>query len=245
MAAGTNSIEWDFLTLLTLWNFYGLPILLAVVAIAVKFRSPSRAAGTVGFDALRTILLIGLIHYAQALRALVQLVQELLTMRAMGIPESFFNLVTCVFAVVVNPLLGRGLRRRRPRARRWAMAWYVFLSSFAIFVVFWRRRYHVAVDPTRWPDYLVSNGLPWFLLGVMHLPRIKRVFAAGRSEPLGDAGEAAGSTALPGVETTASSPPPAHWGVVSLASLLLLVIVASTLVVDVADWVSRLFLESE
>jgi hypothetical protein len=238
MAGGAEPIEWDFLTRLTVWNFYALPALLVVIAIAVKIRGRSRGAETIHPDRLRTVLLIGLIHYALGLRALVQLLQELLTLRAMGIPESFFNLVTCVFASVVNPLLGRGLRRRRPRARRFALVWYTLLSAFAIFVVFWRRRYHVAIDPVRWPDYVVSNGLPLFLLGVMLLPQTKRVFRAHAAAATDAAAEPAPAPAL-------SPAQPAAWGIISLVSLLLLVIVTSTLVADVADWISRVFFEGE
>jgi len=189
MAGGAELFEWDFIKLVTLWNLYGLPALLVVVAIGVLIRRGFRSSTAVILDGLRTVSLVGLIHYGLALRALVQLAQELLTLRAMGIPESFFNLISSIVAVLLNPYLGRGLRRRRPRARRLALVWYAFLSLIAVAVVFWRRRYHLAFDPARWPDYLVGHGLPFFLLAVMLLPRIKRVFAREAPAPRSVAGE--------------------------------------------------------
>ncbi|MFI5459145.1 MAG: hypothetical protein ACHRXM_27265 [Isosphaerales bacterium] len=245
MAAGALSIEWDFLTLVTLWNVYGLPVSLVVVAIVVLIGRRSRSATAVWLDGLRTVRLIGLIHYALALRAVVQLVQELLTMRVMGVAESFANLICWAVAVLVNPFLGLGLWRRRPRARRWAMAWYAFLSLIAIAVTLWRWRYHAVFDPARWPDDLVGNGLPLFLLGVMLLPRIKRVFAAKASPPRDVDGELSGGGPASALTPSVSTPAPAAWTIVSLLCLLLLLIVISTLVVDLADWARRLVVESE
>jgi len=243
MAAGAEAIEWDFLTLVTLWNLYGLPVLLVIVAIAVVIRRRSRCSTTAGLDGLRTVHLISLIHYAQALRSLVQLLQELLKLRAMGIPESFATFVICVLAVLINPLLGFGLWQRRPRARRCAIAWYAFLSVIAIAVTLWRCRYHAAIDPARWPDDLVGSGLPLFLLVVMLLPRIKRVFAAKASSPRELDSESSDRELAPALAPTFSTARPPRWTIVSLLCLLLLIIVISTLVVDVADWADRLVFE--
>jgi len=245
MPTGDDSIEWSFLTLVTLWNLYGLPLLLAVVAGAVVIRRRSTSRAAAGLDGLRTVRLIGLIHYALALRSLCQLTQELLTLRAMGIPESFANLITCALAVLVNPLLGLGLRHRPPRARRWAISWYAFLSLFAIGATLWLWRYHVEVDPARWPDHLVGYGLPLLLLGVMLLPRIKRVFAADAASRPEVGSEPGDRERVPALTPTLSAPTRARWTIVSLLCLLLLMIVISTLVVDVADWASRLVIESE
>jgi len=245
MAAGALSIEWDFLTLVMLWNIYGLPVLLVVVAIVVLIRRRSRSSTVVWLDGLRAVRLIGLIHYGLALRSLVQLIQELMTLRVMGVAESFANLICWALAVLVNPFLGLGLRRRRPRCRRWAMAWYAFLSLIAIVVTVWRWRYHAAFDPARWPDDLIGNGLPLFLLGVMLLPRIKRVFAAEVSSPREVDSEPSGREPAPALTKTLSTPAPAGWTIVSLLCLLLLIIVISTLVVDVVDWARRLVFEPE
>jgi hypothetical protein len=246
MAEGGDAIEWDFVTLVTLWNFYGLPVLLVAFAIADLFRrSRSRDAMSVRFDGLRSVSLIGLIHYALGVRALVHLAQELLTLRAMGIPESFFNLVTWSFSSVVNPLLGLGLGRRRPGARRWAIAWYVLLSAFGIFVVFWRRRYHVAVDPGRWPEYLIANALPLFLLGAMFVPRVKRVFDRVKPPKYQPITEETDGELPPGRALNSSSSDRSDWGILSLLCLLLQVIVLSTVIVDVADWGSRVLFEQE
>jgi hypothetical protein len=245
MPASDNSIGRDFLTLVTLWNLYGLPLVLAVVAIGVMIRRRLTSSAAAGLDGLRTVRLIGLIHYALALRSLVQLMQELLTLRAMGIPESIATLTTCALSVLVNPLLGLALRHRPPRARRWAISWYAFLSLIAVRVTFWLWRYHVEVDPARWPDHLVGYGLPLFLLGVMLLPRIKRVFAP-ESAPRREMGSEPGDRErVPAPAQTWSTSTPARWTIVSLLCLSLLIVAGSTLVVDVADWASRLVFESE
>jgi hypothetical protein len=127
------------------------------------------------------------------------------------------------------------------------MAWYAILSALAIYVVLWRRRYHVAVDPGRWPDYLVSNGMPLFLLGVMLLPRIKNVFTAAARGPTEIARES-GARELapaPALAATPAASERASSRIVSLLCLLLLIVVASTLVVDLADWGSRLLFDAE
>jgi len=245
MAAGADAIEWDFLTLVTLWNLYGLPVLLMVVTIAVVIRRRSQSPAAAGLDGLRTVHVICFIHGGLALRSLVQLTQELLALRAMGIPESLATLIICVLAVLINPLLGVGLWHRRPRARRWAIAWYAFLSAIAIYVTLWRWRYHAEVDPARWPDDLAGSGLPLFLLVVMLLPRIQRVFTAKASSPQEVESEPSGRERAPALTPTRSADTPARWTIVSLLSLLLLIIVISTLVVDAADWASRLFVEPE
>ena len=51
MPDADDAIEWDILTLVDWWNLYGLPVLLAVVAISVLVRSsvivPRRRPGMV------------------------------------------------------------------------------------------------------------------------------------------------------------------------------------------------------
>ena len=101
-----DAIEWDFITLVAWWNLYGLPVLLVVVAIAVLIRSRSRPATTPRQDSSRIVRRIGLIHCALAIQALIFLVQELLTMRTMGIPESFISPIAGLIDTVVNPVLG-------------------------------------------------------------------------------------------------------------------------------------------
>ena len=88
-------------------------------------------------DRSRSIRRIGLIHCALALHALISLVQELLTIRTMGIPESHVSLVGSSISTLVNPVLAFGLLRRRQAARRLAIGWYVILSLIAVLVVAW------------------------------------------------------------------------------------------------------------
>jgi hypothetical protein len=235
-----DSFEWDFLTLAAWWNLYGLPVLLtasAVVTVVLARRNPL-VAPTGGLGRLQTVRRIGLIHYGLALRALIQLVQELLALRVMGIPQSFpvVGLIAPA-AVLVNALLGLALRRRRPRGWLWAFAWYALLSLIAISVTVWMWRYNAAVDAADWPDHLVSKGMPLYLLVVMLLPRTRCVFAA-QSPAQEKSTEPRDPERGP-----ASAPTPAGPPVVSLLTLMFLIIVTSTLVVDVADWVIRLATE--
>ena len=57
MPDADDAIEWDFFTLVDWWNLYGLPALLAVVAIAVVVRSRSRPMATRSEDGSRTVRL--------------------------------------------------------------------------------------------------------------------------------------------------------------------------------------------
>jgi len=228
-----DSTPYDFLTMVAWWNLYGLPVLLVAVAVAVVVvlaRRHARSAKVAGLvDGTLTVRRIGLIHYGLALRALIFLVQELLTMRTMGIPESPVILIPSAIGVVINPLLGLGLRRRPPRARtrQWAIAWYTLLSLLAIYPTYWLWRYNPAVDPARWPDNLVWLGLPVFLWVVMLLPRTGRAFTA-----------TAEST-----NPSDREPAPPGWPWVSLPTLLFLIVLSSTVAVEAVDWAYRMATE--
>jgi hypothetical protein len=227
----------DFLTLVAWWNLYGLPALLVVVTVVVVVlgRRHARSAKVARpvVDGTLAVRRIGLIHYGLALRALILLVQELLTMRTMGIPESFVVLITSTIQAVVNPLLGLGLRGRPPRTRtrRWAIAWYTLSSLFAFIQTYWLGRYSPGVDPARWPDDLLWLGLPVFLLVVMLLPRTGRAFAA-KAKPRTNLSE------------PEPAPAPQGWPWLSLLALLFLVVLSSTVAVEAVDWVCRMAIES-
>ena len=239
MPAMEDAIEWDFVTVVECWNLYGLPVLLALVAIAVLVRRRSRPEPSGLSDSQRIVRRIGLIHCVLAAQALIVLVQALLTMRTMGIPESFVSPIAGLLETLVNPVLAIGLLRRRSLTRRLAIVWYAIRSLLGILIIAWRWYYQVPIDLATWPELLVSRIMPLFLFVVMLLPRIKRVFVKG---------------AKPGPLTAQTSdtelaPPlaesPIGWPVVSLATLLLLIVAGSNLVVDTADWGYRLAFESE
>ena len=103
-----DAIEWDFVRLVECWSLYGLPVLLMLVAIAVLVQSRSRPAPTTGQDSSRIVRRFGLIQCALALQALIFLVQAMLTMRSMGIPESFVSPIAGLIDTVVNPVLAIG-----------------------------------------------------------------------------------------------------------------------------------------
>jgi hypothetical protein len=219
-----------------------LPLLLVAVAVVLGLRSRTSPAGAA--DGLRTVKVVGLIHYGLTLRGVVQLAQELLTMRAMGVPESFVNLVACSAALIVNPLLGFAFRRRHPRGRWFAIAWYALLSTIGIGITYWLVRYRVAVDPARWPDDLVGKGMPLFLLFVMFLPRIKRAFKADAGLPKAQDPKSVMEKVEP-VDTAPSLSKPRRGTIIDTVCVSLLIVVISTLVVDVADWTRQLLLESD
>ena len=143
------------------------------------------------------VRIVALIHLSLGLHGAIRLVQELLTMRVMGVTESFANFVVELISVIVNPLLAIGFWRARPMARYWAIAWYVFLSAIAVFVAHWYWRYHVPVEPRSWPNHLAGKVMPLFLLVVMFLPRVKRVFARRKSPALCIVGRARHGRATP------------------------------------------------
>jgi hypothetical protein len=227
-----DSTPFDFLTIVAWWNLYGLPMLLAVAAVVVLARRRARPARVDGLvtDGALAVSRIGLIHYGLALRAGIFLAQELLSMRTMGIPASPVILVPAAVGVIINPLLGLGLRRRPPRrrTRRCAAAWYTFLSVLAIYSTYWLWRFNPDIDPARWPDNLVWLGLPVFLWVAILLPRTGRAFA---------------STASPH-PSDRQPPPPPGWPWVSLPTLLFLIVLSSTVAVDAIDWFHRMATES-
>ena len=140
-----------------------------------------------------------------------------MTLRTQGIPQSFpvTGLVAPAVAVLMNLTVGHGLWHLRPWGRRVAIGWDGLVAILSALIAGWQWKYHAAVRLDQWPDYLVSDGLPWFLLAVMLMPRTRAVFAIppetvsparGRSSPL-------------------------TW----IAALLLLVVI-STILVDAAGW---------
>ena len=238
MANDGGAAEWDFVTLVAWWNLYGLPVVLVVAASAVALRRRSGPPRSLWQDRSRSIRRIGLIHAALALHSLISLVQELLTLRTMGIPGSHIGLVGSTISTLVNPALAWGLLRWNQAARRFAIGWYVILSVIAAVVVAWMYRYGVDVDPATWPVQLVSKIMPFFLLFVMLLPHTKRLFAKdARSKLLDQPGD--GEVAL------SLTHEPAGWPVVSLLTVFFLIIVCSNLVVDLADWGYRAVFESD
>jgi hypothetical protein len=230
-----EATEWDVVTLVAWWNLYALPVVLVVAAIAILVRRRASARPNFSEDLARSIRRIGLIHCVLALHSLIALVQEVLTIRIMGIPGSHVGLIGSTISTLVNPALALGLLGWRQTARRFAIGWYVFLSVIAVVVVHWMYRYGVDVDPATWPVQLTSKVMPFFLLLVMLLPRTKRLFA--QSKQLSQPADGEGSLPL--------ALAPAGWPVVSVLTVLFLVVVCSNLAVDMADWVHRLTFEAD
>ncbi len=236
--------SWDFLTLIAWWNLYGLPALLVIVALVVLFRTRKRpVAGSQQesledrrarvarwrFKAIRTIALI---HLGLAVRSGIGLVQELLTLRVQGIPQSFpvTGIVIPAAAVMANLAIGHGLWRLRTWGRWTAIVWDALVAMITALVTLWQWKFRATVRPDQWPDYLVADLLPWFLLIVMLLPGTGMLFGPRRDVL------SASKRVLP--EGSQRRP---SW--LWLAAVLLLMIVCSTLLVDATDWLVRLLTE--
>jgi hypothetical protein len=233
MPDGQEPVEWDFLTLITGWNLYALPALLLVTGIVIlvknrRLRATDRAA--IGLDGRRVVRMIALVHLGLGLHGAIRLAQEILTMRVMGVTESFANFVVETISVIVNPLLAAGLWRRRPAARYSAIAWYLFLSVIGVLVIHWYWRYQVPVELRSWPNHLTGKVMPLFLLVLMFLPRVKQVFARQKTP----------TAPSNGCDTNGPAPElGARWSVVSLVAWSFLIMVASNLMIDTADWIER------
>jgi hypothetical protein len=234
-----DAIGWDFLTVIDGWILFGLPILLVVAAAAALRYGRSHAETGASSDSLRTVRRIGLIHCALAAQALIFLVQELLTMRTMGIPESHISLVIGSITTVMNTVLAFGLLGLSPIARRLALFWYALLSLISLLAMAWLYYYRVGIDPMKWPEQVASKILPLYLLVVMFLPRVKRLFTnrARVATPTGEPSNPNGDGAL--AEASVGR------RLISLAALLFLIVVCSNLVVDAAYWGYRLAFVSE
>jgi hypothetical protein len=233
MPEGQEPAEWDFLTYVTGWNLYALPALLLVTGVFIFLKNRRRRGAdpaAIDDDGRRLVRIIALIHLGLAFHGAIRLVQELLTLRVMGVTESFANFIVESLAVIVNPLLAIGFWLARPMARFSAIAWYLFLSAIAVIVTRWYWYYHVPVEPRTWPNHLSGKLMPLFLLVVLFLPRVKQVFARKKK------------AVPPPNEIDATEAAPAligRWSVVSLVALLFLIVVVSNLAVDSADWIER------
>jgi hypothetical protein len=194
-------------------------------------RPPPDPAG-IDLDGRRLVRIIAFVHFTVGVHAAMRLVQELLTMRVMGISESFVNLIEESVSSVVNLLLALGLWFTRPAARWLAIAWYLLLSIFAFYAAYWWWHFHVVVDSSSWPEHASGKLMPLFLLVFMFLPRVKRAFTSSKHRPA-RALEAEPSPSEP-VPT-----PAARWSIASLITLLFLIVVVSNLAVDTAVWISR------
>jgi hypothetical protein len=242
MPPAAKPSPWDFLTLVAWWNLAGLPALLCLVTLTLVIRQRLRAAAPqlVGLAAKiapprsaltpRTVAvrIIALIHSALGLRAGVWLAQEVLSMRAQGIPQSgpLRGIILPIILIIVNLTIGYGLWRLWRWARLGAIAWDALVVIVTTVIMLWQWRFHAPVRLDQWPDYVVADALPWFLLVVMLLPGTRDLFTGTKPRPARSGPAAAG--------WRASWPSP-----VFLSALLLLLVAVSTLVVDLIEWVER------
>ncbi len=206
----------DFLTLAWWWNLVGLPSLIGIAMAIALWR---RRSGSKIDEIALAIRRLGLVHVILALRAGVALIQELLTLRVMGIPQSFpgTGIIWPFVTLIVALALGRGLWRRSRSARRWAIGWQTIQAAIVVPVCYFLWRYQAPLELADWPDHLVSKGYPFLIIGLLLDPRIARGFKSD-SEP----------------EPSSSRP------MLARAALGLLIVAGSTLAVDLGDWLARL-----
>jgi hypothetical protein len=172
-----------------------------------------------------TVRIIALIHTSLGLRAGVRLANELLSMRAQGIPQSgpLRGVVLPTILIIVNLAIGHGLWRFWRWARYGAIAWDALVAFVTALVALWQWRFHTPVRLDQWPDYVVADVLPWFLLLVMLMPGTRDLFTGTKAR-----------TDLAAAGARPSWPP-----LVFLSALLLFLVVASTLMIDLIEWVVR------
>jgi hypothetical protein len=233
MPDSDGPIPWDFRTVLLCWNLCALPALLVSAAVFLTFRNRRLArniSDAIASDGRRLVKIAAIIHLGISVQSLVRLTQELLTMREMGVTESFVNLVGQSFSVIVNPLLALGFWRGWRAARYTSIPWYVLLSVISVIVTRFNLRFPAALDPLWWADYFAGRLMPLFLLFVMFLPRVKRVFAPPKVKAAAD------------IEQASNEPAPAgnaRWSSISIIALLCSIVVFSNLAVDTANWVEQ------
>ena len=243
MPAEAEPNTWDFLTLIAWWNLYGLPALLVVLALILAIRQRNRVVADTGREPseksqahdslgrLKVIRTIALIHLGLAVRR-DRARPGAVDLALQGIPQSFpvTGIVIPAAALMVNLVIGHGLWRLQSWGRWAAIVWDALAAIIMALVMVWQWKFHVAVRPDQWPDYLVADVLPWYLLVVMLLPGTRSLFE--------QAGEVLSSArkALPGTGLRRLS-----W--LWLLAVLLLIIVCSTLLVDATDWLVRLLSE--
>ena len=137
----------------------------------------------------------------------------------MGIPQSFpvTGIVWPFLTILIDLALARGLWRRSPSARRWAVGWQSVQAGVVAPVCYFLWRYSVPIEPADWPDLLVSKGLPFLIVGLLLTRAIARGFTRGE-------------TTLEGQDRP----------VISFVTLWLVIIAGSTVAVDLGDWLFRL-----
>jgi hypothetical protein len=241
MPEGDGPIEWDFLTLVSWWNYGALPIAL-VAATALVLLGPKLRGLSVKTDphrdGRRILRLVALICLGQAARWAIALAQEILTFRLMGVTESFANFVQGVLNVLVNPPLALGLWRRWRAAWWFGIAWYLLLSVIASMRIRWQLTYQVAVDPIWWPSFAAGEVLPLFLLIAMFVPRTRVAFA--RKPKPGVIPDSITDVAPAEALAPAADHSVPRWSVFSVLALWFLIIVVSNVIVESADWIDRL-----
>jgi hypothetical protein len=235
-------IPWDFLSIIECWNLYGLPLLLVLAVTIVVARRNRLIATDADAIAKQSARRLGLIHYLLALGFLLVLAQELFSINDVRTYLSVASIFALIFqfyipaiAITANALVGFGLRRLSRVARNLAILWNLLCSALAILSI-WLVYPRAYFDPARWPDLVVAKLLSVILLVILLLPRMKLAFAPGpTTNP--ERPDTALSVSSQSITTIDRA--------ISLITILLLLIVASTVIVDISDWIVRVAFPSD
>ena len=218
-----DDIHEAWLKAVAVWNVFGLPALLGVVAAVALVRARA-AEGASWLGRRGVVLRIGRIHDLLALWSLLTVADELWAARGQGFSRANpFVVVPALGAVIIDGLLGRGLRRFRPAARWVALVVAALRWTLAVWLTVTFGAFGGSIDPTEWPRLAVSRVLPAFLFVALLLPATARVFQA----------------------RGAVDPPPGKAGaVLALGSRLFVVLLGSIVLIDALDLAIRAAVES-
>jgi hypothetical protein len=176
-----ESVDDAILTVVTAWNVFGLPALLAVVAVVSSWSWANANEQTLRefLGRAATIRKIGLVHYGLTLWAAVWLAGELRSSAEQGgLPANllFTALPWVTLGALCDLAVGFGLRRLSRTARVAAVVLALWRSGLDVLfaVVGWR--HGATLDWTEWPRLAVSYALPPFLVVVLLLPGTAHAF---------------------------------------------------------------------
>jgi hypothetical protein len=176
MSWSTDDVNEAFNTALSAWNLYGLPLLLAAVAVG-SWRA--RKADPARDDRRLAVRRLGLAHYALALWGLTTIVAEVWEAHASGQGIFPSNPVTGLYgsavAVAVDVPVGFGLRRLWRVARWAALVPAAVRLAFGAWATSWIWRFGAPFEPSEWPLY-ATRVLPAFALALLLWPGTGRVF---------------------------------------------------------------------
>lgn len=173
MMGSAEGLSEFWVGLVSFWNLYGLPTLLAILA-GIHFARPSAEQG----DRHRVVRRLGLIHIGLALWCVVSIVDEFWAAREQGYGmANMFVVVPAAVSTLVDIPLAIGLLRRW-RVARWVAVVFNLLGwTLAVWFTHLVSQAGASFDPSEWPRMAVARVLPGFIVFCLLLPATGRVFS--------------------------------------------------------------------